>query len=146
MNSKPSSFYSIRKLTPDWPHGVSTTRVRFIRLPSFEPCSVWILQRGNNLAQVRRIEWDHLTDAQLRDAVPGAPPATFGADARLSVAAADELLSELATIHLPPISPGVHARSRWHLIRYCLRRLMAVGHAFLVVRGTRRVAEIVHPL
>ena len=81
------------------------TRVRFVRLPSFEPYSVWVLQRRDNIAQVRRVEWDHLADAPLRDAFPDAAPTTFAADAQLPVALADELLSELAAIHLPPFLP-----------------------------------------
>jgi hypothetical protein len=81
------------------------TRVRFVRLPSFKPYSVWALQRGDKLAQVRRVEWDHVTDAQMRDSFPDAAPTTFGADAQLPAAATDELLEELAGIQLPPFLP-----------------------------------------
>src|SRR5260221_7141095 len=81
------------------------TRIRFFRMPSFQPHSVWVLQLKGKTAHVRRIEWDHVADAQLRDAMLAAPPTTFGADAQLPFVAAKKLLDDLASISLPPFLP-----------------------------------------
>lgn len=81
------------------------TRVSFVRLPSFQPYSVWTLQHRNKVCQVRRIEWDHVADKQAVDAVPESAPTTYGADAQLPVSAVQELLDEMARISLPPFLP-----------------------------------------
>jgi len=75
-------------------------------------------------AQVRRVEWDHVADAQLRDTLPDGPPTAYGADAELPLAAANRLLDDLAALSLPPFLPintvgidgvtfGIHFGNSW---------------------------------
>ena len=87
------------------PWSTYNTRVSFIRLPAFEPYSVWALQCRDKVCQVRRIEWDRAADHELGDAVPESAPATFGADAQLPLDAVQALLGELASVLLPPFLP-----------------------------------------
>ena len=81
------------------------TRVSFVRLPAFQPYSVWVLQHRDQVCQVRRIEWDHAADYGVGDITPESAPATFGADAQLPVAPVQALLSELAAVSLAPFLP-----------------------------------------
>lgn len=83
----------------------SQTTVTFLRLPSFQPHSLWTLQHRENISQVRRIEWDHIADRELAGALPDSDPITFGADAQLPAADAQQVLDELASISLPPFLP-----------------------------------------
>jgi hypothetical protein len=81
------------------------TRVRFVRLPAFQPYSVWALQHDEEVTQVRRVEWDHVADRQVGDAFPDSTPTVFGTDSPLPASAVNELFEELASISLHPFLP-----------------------------------------
>jgi hypothetical protein len=73
--------------------------LRLIRIPSFEPYSVWVLRRTGGSSWVRRIIWDRLTQPPFQ-AADG--PMTYGTDGVIAETQVERLLDELHHLSLPP--------------------------------------------